>query len=311
MAARLLYVRAMAIQVRFRVVLLACVFGVAAFSSTASAAVCDLTMNGDSCTVESALFFELEPLDAQGSGVIDPFLRIERHSANDGPEYGYNTEQDYLTGRGNNGFQFQYDQKNPVGSPEVATRNLLLSDVPVFTINDIEYREFLLDINEPGGNKSLISLDDLQIFLSDSDTIGGPLSGYDPSGNGGYMDSGTLGGLTAIYDLDTLSEDNWIKLDYSLNSGGSGSGDMVVYIPNSLFNIPNNTYVYLYSAFGLMDPANCCEAADGFEEWWVRTGQGGGGGLPETAVPEPGTLLLVGGGLLVIGRKLRRRPRRS
>ena len=49
-----------------------------------------------------------------------------------------------------------------------------------------------------------------------------------------------LNGLTAIYDLDA-GGDNWIKLDYSLNSG-SGSGDMVAYIPNSLFTGAGSQY---------------------------------------------------------------------
>jgi len=39
---------------------------------------------------------------------------------------------------------------------------------------------------------------------------------------------------TKVFALDTAPADAWILLNGNLNSG-SGSGDMTVYIPNSLF----------------------------------------------------------------------------
>jgi hypothetical protein len=69
-----------------------------------------------------------------------------------------------------------------------------------------------------------------------------------------------------LYDLDT-GGDNWIKLNYRLNSG-SGAGDMYAYIPESSFvGLSPDGYVYLYSKFGQNNAANA-----GFEEWAVRTG---------------------------------------
>src|SRR5581483_9329585 len=66
-------------------------------------------------------------------------------------------------------------------------------------------------------------------------------------------------------DLDAKGEDHtdhWVKMDYRLNSG-SGSGDVLVYIPEAAFvRTSENPYVYLYSKFGVNFAGN-----SGFEEW--------------------------------------------
>ena len=195
-----------------------------------------------------------------GTGVIKPFVRL---STNEPISQGYNTSARPLL----------YDENN---SPKF-TRTLSLSEVPVFKIGEIYYREFLLDINQNGTTDGrMLSLDQIEIYLAaDPDLIG------DPSSFG-----------TPVYELNIGTENKWIKLNYKLNHG-SGSGDMLAYIPDSLF--VGGNYVYLYSMFGKNLSNNA-----GFEEWAVRKGD------PLPVIPAPGAIVLGSIGLCLVGW-LRRR----
>jgi hypothetical protein len=153
------------------------------------------------------------------------------------------------------------------------THSIQISDLPVANIGGTDYREFFLDINQDG--ERILSLDEIRIALWDS----GNLSGYS-----------TIF-ASPLYDLDA-GEDNWIKLDDFLNIG-SGHGDMLALIPDSLFTGPESQYVYLYAKFGANSPAD-----NGFEEF----GYGTNG---EPFIPEPATVLLLGLGALVSLRRRR------
>jgi hypothetical protein len=216
----------------------------------------DLTTAGTTALVGGAWFYDLAAAPT-GTGNIDSFVRI---SSNAGTEQGYNTS----------GRPVPFDENT---SPTF-TRDLQLSAVPIVNIGGTNYREFLLDINQTS-NDPLLSLDEVRVYQAAT----------------GGINSNTFAGLgTAIYDMDAGGADNWVKLNYNLNSG-SGSGDMLLYVPTSLFGA--GQFVYLYSEFGEHNANN-----DGFEEWAVRTAS--------TTVPEPGMLLLLGVGLVGVTAVRRR-----
>jgi hypothetical protein len=196
----------------------------------------DLTTSGAIRSINGAIFMQYSP-QPTGTGYINSFVRLQTKDAKAAVEQGYNT--DYRP--------TQFDENT---SPQF-TRSLHLSAVPTVNIGGIIYREFLLDINQKA-SQPYLSLDELRFFVSSAPNM----TGYDPSTN-------QLAGLTAVYDLDAGS-DNWIKLDCRL-SHGSGSGDMLAYIPDSLFPTTASNpdpYITLYSKFGVNFAGN-----GGFEEW--------------------------------------------
>lgn len=195
----------------------------------AGATVVNLTTRGATGSVNGALFEQIDP-QSTGSGVIDPFVRINPGGSQD-CEQGFNTS-------------FRKLEMDENSSPTF-THDLLLADVPVVNKGGIDYYQFMLDVNQNNKEATdhFISLNKIEIYTSAS----GGASGY-PAG---------LGALQ--YSLDSGGS-AWIWLDYALNHG-SGSGDMFMYIPKTALT---GTYVYLYSSFGEDYHAN-----DGFEEWCI------------------------------------------
>jgi hypothetical protein len=189
------------------------------------ATIVDLTGSNDSGTINGAqfVFTDQQPTD---TGVIDPFLRVE----NTPTEQGYNTS---------GGTPFD-DKAGPW------THNLTVADLQSteVTLNGTTYFKLLLDVNEPGGKKSLISLDQLQLYTS----------------NIGSQTTTSLSSLgTLRYSFNTGDA---VILDASRNHG-SGSGDMYAYIPTAdLSGAKTSDFVYLYSHFG-----NTNASESGFEEW--------------------------------------------
>ena len=199
---------------------------------------CDLTTAGSLCgptaDTNQAIYRDITT-QPTGSGVIDPFVRI---STNHPVEAGYNTDARPL----NNAANFD----TQVNTSPTFTRDLLLTAVPTVTIGGVQYRQFLLDINQTNNNP-LLSLDNVKIFLSNT---AGALAVLNPATTNVGTGLGTL-----IYNLDG-NKDNGILLNYTLNSG-SGQGDMFLDVPNSLF-VGGFTNVYLWSQFGGQDPNAPC-----------------------------------------------------
>lgn len=195
------------------------------FTSGIKATVVDLTGSNDSGSINGAqfVFTNQQPT---GTGVIQPFLRVE----NTPIEQGYNTS---------GGTPF--DDKAGPWTHDLTFGALQNSAI---TLNGVSYFKLLLDVNEPGGNKSLISLDQLQFYTSST-------------GSQTTTNIGSLGTLRY-----TFNSGDSVLLDASRNHG-SGSGDMYAYIPTSDFAGTNaNDFIYLYAHFGSSDDSEA-----GFEEW--------------------------------------------
>jgi len=194
----------------------------------------DLT-SGDSGTINNGLFY-FSSKQPTGTGVIDPFLRVQ----NDPTEEGYNTS---------GGTPFD-DKAGPW------THDIQFSDLQstLVTVNGTNYYQLLLDIDEPSGSKSLISLNKLQFYSSDT---GGKTT----------LDLSQLG--TLRWSLDG-QEESYVLLDSSRNHG-SGSGDMYAYIPAAAFSgVDNADFIYMYCRFGDQAAANG-NSEGGFEEWSLAT----------------------------------------
>lgn len=247
---------------------------VAAFGAAHARAGLDLSTPGSSGYLAGGLFQQGDVQPA-GTGVFNTFLQIQAQDARQAIEQGYNT--DYRPA--------QFDEKND--APH--NHSLLLTDVPLVSIGGVEYRQFLLDINQPkgGGASDLLSLDSLQIFQSNDAALH----------NFPTFD----GEATQIFNLSAAGAA--ITLNASL-SHGSGQSDMIANIPNALFN-PSNPYVTLYSQFGVTLPAH-----GGFEEWGV--GRANTPTVTTVPLPRAATQGLIGIGLAVaLGAVLTRRSRRA
>src|SRR5256885_5573252 len=195
----------------------------------ARATVVDL-INGDTGTITNSYGtaqFDFTQPQPTGTGVIQPFLRVQ----NDPNEQGYNTS---------GGTPFD-DKAGPW------THNLTFADLvtTAVTINGQNYFKLMVDINEPGGAKSTLSLDQLQFYTS-------------ASGSATTTNISSLGTLRYSF-----SPGDQGLLDAARNHG-SGSGDMFAYIPVSAFaGTAATDFVYMYCMFGNAD----MESQGGFEEW--------------------------------------------
>ena len=230
-----------------------------------------------------------------GTGNFNSFVRIEMK----GQEKGFNT--DALP---------QYDEKSGVW-----THSVKVGKLGTQTINSVEYIAFLLDVNQAGGDKDLISLNQVQIFLSSAD-LGGPgvtntltEATNDPGGNDALI-SFTGGSATEIFRMNNPQNTSGglsTNTEVQIGTGtGSGSGDMFLYVQSSLFGSDLNKYVTLFSQFGRA--SGTYESNSGFEEWAFREGSGPTFGVTAVA-PEPSTILAALTGLVPLGLLARRRRR--
>jgi Fe-S cluster assembly iron-binding protein IscA len=232
----------------------------------AATAVVDLTASGSSATINGAVYTQGQAIPVSGTGVIDPFLRVQ--DSNSAIEKGISTDTDGV-----------------LQETDTWTKALRLSNVPVIKVGNTNYREFVLDINQVKADP-LLSLDEVKIFLTSTPNI-------DTYTDGGLTGGGTLnsvaypayGGSGSRIGTMVFSQgDNVVKLDYT-NESGSGKPDLTVLIPDSVFGTPGdasycgyaqagcNTWMGFYTQFGGWNGTNISgnpslwDNNDGFEEW--------------------------------------------
>ena len=261
----------------YKFVWLACGLSIGFCANASADPICDLRTTTSTCTINGGIYsvFEVHPA---GTGVIDSFVRIQDNVT----EQGYNTSYRPV----------QFDEKT---DPNF-TRDLQVSELGSVMIEGEAFAAFYLDINEPaGGGKQYLTLDQLELYGTNM-----PMrTNYVGTANtaDGSLDGATT---TKLYDLDD-EVDNYVQLDYNRIGSGSGSSDMVFYYPMAAL-VPYQ-YVNLFSQFGNINGStNKFTSEAGFEEWFAlqRT-------VGVSEIPEPGTLTLLGVGLLGLARRYQRR----
>jgi hypothetical protein len=240
--------------------------GMFAVAGIAQATVVDL-INNDNGSVTNQYgtsYFQFTQPQPTGTGYIDPFLRVQASP----------TEQGYNTSGGT-----PFDDKAGPWTHDIKFSDLQSTQI---SLNGQMYFVIMVDLNEPNGAKSTISLENLQFYTS-------------ATGSKTTENISSLG--TLRYSLDTAGGDNTVLFDAARNHG-SGSGDAFFYIPASAFAGTNaNDFVYMYVNFGSADETT----AGGFEEFTLVRGL--------APVPEMGALFPVIGLLVAVGstHALRRR----
>ena len=232
-----------------------------------------------------------------GTGVFKPFLTLDSNGQ---------------TSTGNTAIESAYNTDGaPLYLDELRNHwNTLLRVGDLQNVNG--YYQFVLDANEPGQDKSLISIDNIRIYTSTSDNtanVAGDITKLNDLGTLRWAMNDPLSTGTTPPDLNGFNVDTWVKLDSDQNNndgskanGGSGQGDMIVSIPVTAFgNAGANDFVWFYNLNGVHYTADGDLAAQaGFEEWKALVGP--------NAVPDGGnTLVLFGTAIAALGVLARRR----
>lgn len=233
-----------------------------------------------------------------GTGVFDPFLTLD---ANGQTSTGSNLIEQAYNAQGHNALYLD-------GHRPHWNTTLRVGDLAAIKINNVDYFGFILDSNEPGADKSLISIDNVRIYTSATDntaSVADDISKLNMLGTLRWAMNDPLQTGSGAFDID-----NWIKLDSAQenidkgSNGGSGQADMILYVPTTSFTgAQPNDYVWFYNLNGVHHSADKDLAStSGFEEWSavVKVGQ---------SVPDGGPIVLFLGLALIATALIARRIR--
>lgn len=246
---------------------------------SSDAAIVDASAPGGGGTLGGAIFAYTDH-QPTGTGQMDPFLTLQNTK---GYEVGYNAN--FPEGPG------PYDVQNG-GKAHTSARQITAS-TPFALIGGKNYLVLELDANQQGNRD--VAIHQLQVFLSPTAAPTSLTIANNQLVWSGHSAVWSLySGTVPIPDL----EDNYV---ISSSQSGSGSGDLVAYIPVSNPGSLIGQYITVYSEMGAPPPDY--PANDGFEEW--------GFAAPQFAVPEPTTILAGSLLLLPFGVSMMRSLRRK
>ncbi len=263
-----------------RILILAAIAGAAMLLPmipASGATIVDLTAGGKKSDNIGDVIFSRDNYKPTGTGVFDPFLTIQSPGS-------HLTEEGYNTGAGSGNNLPLDDLRNHWN------KDVRVGDLATTVIKGVSYYTFELDANEPGQgtDKKYLSIDNIRLYTSP--TPGQTTSNPDKLGTLRYA----LNSLNDPLNVDG----NYVKIDATRNditgqvTSGSGSADLLVYIPTSyLAGAAASDYLYFYNLNGAHFASDSGTGAQaGFEEWRVLT-----------AVPDAAsTITLLGVALLTV-----------
>lgn len=250
------------------------------FSLLTTAKAATIALGTGTYTSSTGVIFSFSDQQPTGTGVIDPFLRLQ----NTPNESGINTSLNF-PGQPAGVPLDDKDSPNYTHDLNIST----LQQIPGSQITgadaSLSYYKFLCDVNQLSASP-LLNFNVINLLVTSKITdVSTFNSTFGISGNS-FVPVGldALGGVT-------------LQVDYSLNHG-SGSGDFYMYVP--VDKIGSSGYLYLQNQNGTGDVSIPGASNDGFEEWNGQTG-------PSPAVPDSATTMTLLGIALAGIEGLRRK----